>query len=111
MLVVTNRIPVATGYEEAFEKRFADRAGLVDSSPGFVRSEIHRAHPMIFDRTKKEWVDVPTTPTFYEVKTWWGSLDDFVAWTGSESFREAHSNPPPKEMFAGPNELAMHEVL
>ena len=48
---------------------------------------------------------------YYEVKTWWKSLDHFVAWTRSEAFREAHSNRPPKEMFRGPNVLEIHEVF
>ena len=35
----------------------------------------------------------------------------FVAWTKSDSFREAHSSRPPKEMFRGPSELTIHEVF
>ena len=42
MIVVSNRIPVAPGQEAAFERRFRDRAGLVDRHPGFVRLEILR---------------------------------------------------------------------
>jgi heme-degrading monooxygenase HmoA len=38
-------------------------------------------------------------------------MDDFVAWTRSPSFAEAHKNRPPKEMFAGPNKLEVHEVF
>ena len=53
----------------------------------------------------------PERDAFYEVKTWWRSFDDFVAWTKSESFREAHSSRPPKEMFAGKNVLEIHEVF
>jgi len=37
--------------------------------------------------------------------------DDFVAWTKSPAFAEAHSSRPPKEMFAGPNVLEVHEIL
>jgi heme-degrading monooxygenase HmoA len=48
---------------------------------------------------------------FYEVKTWWRSMEDFVAWTRSEAFAEAHANRPPKEMFRGPSELDVHEVF
>ena len=53
----------------------------------------------------------PEAQGYYEVKTWWRSLEDFVAWTKSESFAEAHRNRPPKEMFAGPNVLEIHEVM
>jgi heme-degrading monooxygenase HmoA len=33
--VVTNRIPVAPGFEAEFEERFRKRAHLIDRSPGF----------------------------------------------------------------------------
>ena len=36
MIVVTNRIPVATGHEIDFEDRFRNRVHLVDTSPGFI---------------------------------------------------------------------------
>ena len=42
MIVVTNRIPVAAGWEEKFEDRFKKRVHLVDQSPGFIRNEVHR---------------------------------------------------------------------
>ena len=111
MIVVTNRIPVAPGWEEKFEDRFRNRAHLVDQSPGFVRNEVHWPRPMKFDHERGGFVDDPDTQGFYEVKTWWKSLDDFVAWTRSPSFAEAHKNRPPKEMFAGSNQLAIHEVF
>ena len=38
-------------------------------------------------------------------------FEDFVAWTRSPAFAEAHANRPPREMFAGPNVLEVHEVL
>jgi heme-degrading monooxygenase HmoA len=110
MIIVTNRIPVAEGYEIDFEDRFKKRVHLVDRSPGFVRNEVHRPKPMKFDH-EKGWIDNPDEQGFYEVKTWWQSMDDFVAWTKSEAFREAHNSRPPKEMFAGPNKLEIHEVF
>jgi heme-degrading monooxygenase HmoA len=48
---------------------------------------------------------------YYEVKTWWRSMEDFVAWTRGEAFAEGHANRPPKEMFRGPNALNVHEVF
>ena len=109
MVVVTNRIPVAEGHEEAFEDRFRRRAHLVDRSPGFIRNEVHRPKPMRLDHETGTWH--PEGEAFYEVKTWWRSFDDFVAWTKSPSFAEAHRDRPPKEMFAGPNKLLIHEVF
>lgn len=111
MIVVTNRIPVAEGYEIDFEDRFRKRVHLVDRAKGFIRNEVHRPRPMSLDHQTGEWSDGPAGTGYYEVKTWWESFDDFVAWTKSPSFAEAHRNRPPKAMFRGPNELTIHEVF
>lgn len=66
---------------------------------------------MKFDKEAGTFVDDPESEGVYEVKTWWTSMDAFVAWTNSEAFREAHRDRPPKEMFRGPNELEIHEVF
>ena len=111
MIVVTNRIPVSEGHEADFEDRFKKRVHLVDQSPGFVRNEVHRPRPMTFDRDSGTWNDDPEGEGYYEVKTWWRTLEDFVSWVHSPSFREAHANRPPKEMFRGANVLEVHEVF
>lgn len=111
LVCVTNRIPVSAGHEIDFEDRFRRRVHLVDQSPGFVRNEVHRPRPMKFDKEAGTFVDDPESEGVYEVKTWWTSMDAFVAWTNSEAFREAHRDRPPKEMFRGPNELEIHEVF
>jgi heme-degrading monooxygenase HmoA len=95
MIVVMNRIPVAPGFGETFEERFRNRAGLIDQEPGFIRNEILK----------------PLKSDYYIVKTYWRSREDFERWTNSESFRRAHANRPPAEMFAGPNVLEIHEVV
>ncbi len=111
MIVVTNRIPVAKGHEIDFEDRFSKRVHLVDQAPGFVRNEVHRPKPMKFDRATGEWSEDTDKQGYYLVKTWWRSLEDFTAWTKSPSFAEAHRNRPPKDMFAGSNELEIHEAF
>jgi heme oxygenase (mycobilin-producing) len=111
MIVTTNRIPVAAGHEIDFEGRFKTRAHLVDQAPGFIRNEVHRPRPMRFDHESGQWKDDPSAEGYYEVKTWWRSMDDFVAWTRSEAFAQAHANRPPREMFRGPNVLEIHEVF
>jgi len=111
MIVVTNRIPVAKGHEIDFEDRFKKRVHLVDQAPGFVRNEVHRPRPMKLDHAAGSWAEDDDKQGYYEVKTWWRTFDDFVAWTRSPAFAEAHRDRPPKEMFAGPNELAVHEIL
>jgi len=111
MIVVTNRIPVAVGHEIDFEDRFKKRVHLVDRAPGFVRNEVHRPRPMKFSHETGSFVDDATKQGFYEVKTWWRSMADFEAWTRSPAFAEAHANRAPAGMFAGPNELLIHEAF
>ncbi|MHB1286705.1 MAG: antibiotic biosynthesis monooxygenase family protein [Leptospirales bacterium] len=96
MVVVANRIRVAPGFEKEFEERFRNRKGLVENSPGFIRNMILR----------------PVDSEYYSVMTFWETMDAFVAWTKSDSFKEAHSGPrPAKEMFSGPNVLEIHETV
>jgi len=111
MIVVTNRISVASGHEIDFEDRFRNRTHLVDQSPGFIRNEVHRPKPMRFDPDTGEWQEDADGQGDYEIKTWWQSFDNFVAWTKSDAFAEAHKKPAPKEMFAGPSKLTVHEVF
>ena len=111
MIVVTNRIPVAAGHEIDFEDRFRNRVHLVDQAPGFIRNEVHRPRPVKFDHESGNFVDDPDSEGCYEVKTWWRSIDDFVAWTRSDAFAEAHAKRAPAEMFRGPSVLEVHEVF
>lgn len=111
MIVVTNRIPVAQGHEIDFEDRFRRRAHLVDRAPGFIRNEVHRPRPVKLDHQTGTFIPDPEAQGYYEVKTWWRTLDDFVAWTRSPEFAEAHKNRAPREMFSGPNVMEVHEVI
>ena len=80
-------------------------------SSALVLNEVHRPRLLKFDHEHGGWIEDPEAQGYYEVKTWWRTFDDFVAWTKSPSFAEAHSSRPPKEMFAGPNVLEVHEIL
>lgn len=110
MFVVTNRIPVAEAFEADFEERFRKRAHLIDRSPGFVKNEILRPVRRRFDHASGAWVETPERG-YYLVQTTWESEQAFWDWTRSESFRIAHSNRPPAEMFAGANVLEIHEII
>jgi heme-degrading monooxygenase HmoA len=109
MIVVTNRIPVAPGHEEDFENRFRNRAHLIDKSPGFVRNNVLRPIRRRFDHATGGWTETKEQG-YYLVQTYWESEEAFWTWTKSESFRAAHANRPPAEMFAGPSALEIHEV-
>ena len=110
MFVVTNRIPVAAGHESDFEDRFRKRAHLIERSPGFVKNQILRPVQRRFSHQTGQW-EQTSEQGYYLVQTYWETEQTFWDWTKSESFRAAHSNRPPAQMFAGPNVLEIHEVI
>jgi heme-degrading monooxygenase HmoA len=110
VFVVTNRIPVTKGQEEAFEDRFRNRAHLIDQSPGFIKNQVLRPVQRRFNH-KTGAFEETSEPGYHLVQTWWESEQHFWDWTQSESFRIAHSNRPPAEMFAGPNVMEIHRVI
>ena len=110
MIVVTNRIPVAKAHEADFEERFRKRAHLIDQSPGFIRNLVLRPVQRRFNHQTGAWEE-STEQGYYLVQTYWESEQDFWNWTKSDSFRAAHSNRPPADMFAGPSVLEIHEII
>jgi len=110
MFVVTNRIPVAEGHEAEFEERFRNRAHLIDGSPGFVKNLVMRPVQRRLSHQTGQWEE-SQEQGYYLVQTYWESEEAFWNWTKSESFRSAHKNRPPAEMFAGPNVLEIHAVV
>lgn len=103
MIVVANRIPVTEGWEDRFLDRFRNRAGLIDDAPGFLRNMVLRP--------KRHPHQDPDAPEYHVVLTFWKDEEAFWAWTKSDSFRQAHADLPPEEMFAGTSILEMHEVM
>jgi len=96
LFVVSNRVPVAPGWREEFERRFRERAGQIDKQPGFVRMEIHRP---------------ADDGSPYVVQTVWRDEASFRGWVGSADFKAAHANPLPKEAFNGDSRMEQHEVI
>ena len=98
MITVANRIYVNAEYAEAFERRFRERAGLVDQMPGFVSNQVLRP---VNDGDP------------YVVFTVWDSRQDFLNWVRSDAFTKGHaqSGTLPKEAFSRANVLEMHEVV
>jgi len=100
MIVVCNRIAVAKGHEQEFEKLFLEQGESkarqpLSSFPGFLRNDVLR----------------PTKGEPYVVLSYWESQKDFEVWTQSESFREAHGGRSRPEIFAGRPSLEIHEVI
>jgi heme-degrading monooxygenase HmoA len=73
-----NRFRIAPGYEHDFEERWRQRDSHLEQVPGFV--EFHLLRGPSDDEA-----------TLYASHTHWESEADFLAWTESESFRQAHS--------------------
>jgi heme-degrading monooxygenase HmoA len=98
MISVANRIYVNKEFAEAFEERFRQRAGLVDGMPGFISNQVLR--PV-------------NEGDPYIVFTLWQSRQHFLNWVRSDEFVKGHaqSGTLPKEAFAGPNVLELHEVI
>ena len=69
VIVVANRISVATGWETDFESRWKGRKYLLGQLPIFVRNEVLRS-----------------LQGNYIVKTYWETMEDFERWTRSEEF-------------------------
>jgi heme-degrading monooxygenase HmoA len=76
VFVAINAIEVPAERAGAFAERFAQRAGKVSSSPGFVRFELLRP---------------ADGGTRWLVSTHWQAKEDFEAWMTSQSFGEGHA--------------------
>ena len=85
MFVVSNRIPVADGQEEAFAERFRTRAGLVEGHSGFVRLEILKPTEVAMHGRSMG------CSAYHVVLTYWEQVEDFVAWELHEVIQSASS--------------------
>jgi heme-degrading monooxygenase HmoA len=97
-VVKINAITVPAERTEAFERRFAERASLVEGMPGFAGFELLR--PVSGDER-------------YFVVTHWVDDASFQAWVGSESFRLGHAKTtsPDHQPVAAHAELLEFDVV
>jgi heme-degrading monooxygenase HmoA len=105
MIVGSNRIPVAPDDEAALAERLADRVGLVEQHPGFVRSEVLRPAPGVLPGQET------TGAAASLILTYWARAEDFVAWTASDDCRRAHGPRAPADAFSGPAAFEVHELV
>jgi heme-degrading monooxygenase HmoA len=94
MFIIMNRIPVAEGREQDFEKTFTERDRAVDRMPGFIDLQVLR----------------PAEGRLYVVLTRWQSHEAFKAWTESEAFIAAHRKQTPG-LAEGRPMLEIYEVF
>jgi heme-degrading monooxygenase HmoA len=79
MFIAMNRFRVKKGSEADFEAVWLNRDSHLAKEPGFVEFHLLRG-PEHDDHT------------LYASHTAWASEADFVAWTKSQSFRNAHKD-------------------
>ena len=79
MYIAMNRFKIVSGKENIFEKIWKNRDSHLDNVEGFLT----------FNLIKGE---VNNDYTLYASHSTWSSEEDFVNWTRSQSFREAHKN-------------------
>lgn len=95
MFVAINAIEVPAERADEFARRFANRAGMVENSPGFLRFELLR----------------PTDGgTRWLVATHWDSEASFDAWLGSRAFDQGHAQHHEKGPAGTGAELWRFEV-
>lgn len=81
MYIAMNRFHVAIGQEEAFEDVWKNRDTSLADMPGFQTFHLLRGETVAEEGY-----------TLFASHTVWASRDDFIAWTKSENFRQAHRN-------------------
>ena len=79
MFIAMNRFKIIKGKEEIFESIWKNRDSHLENVPGFKNFNL------IKGKENDEF-------TIYASHSTWSSEIDFINWTKSESFREAHKN-------------------
>ena len=99
MFLAMNRFQVALGKEEDFITIWKNRESYLDGVPGFIS----------FNLLRGETTD---DHTLFSSHATWESREAFVAWTKSESFRNAHKNAgAAKDIYNGHPKLELFDAV
>ena len=79
MFIAMNRFKIVLGKENDFENVWKNRESYLDGVPGFKQFNLLKG------LTTSEF-------TLYSSHTIWATEKDFLNWTKSESFRNAHKD-------------------
>lgn len=99
MYLAMNRFQIAHGFEEGFEKIWAERDSRLSEVPGFKTFALLKG---------------PKTDDYvlYASHTVWESEADFIAWTESDAFRKAHAQASaPKGTYLGHPQLETFQAV
>lgn len=101
MYIAMNRFKIHKGSEADFENVWKSRESRLKELPGFIEFQLLRC-----DTHDEEGI------TLYASHTAWRSKEDFLGWTKSEQFRDAHKNAGERRsLFAGPAHFEGFEVI
>ena len=79
MYIAMNRFKIVLGKEEDFENIWKNRNSHLDDVVGFINFNL------IKGKEEKDY-------TLYASHSTWSTEEDFINWTKSESFRNAHKD-------------------
>ena len=97
--IAMNRFKILRGKEDIFEKIWKERDSKLSEVKGFINFNL------IKGKENDEF-------TIYASHSTWSSEIDFINWTKSESFREAHKNAgQSKEIYLGHPEFEGFNVV
>ena len=101
MFIAMNRFKVIVGNKAEFETVWRNRDSQLAELPGFESFNLLRG------ATNEE-----EGYTLYSSHTVWKTREDFVFWTKSEQFRNAHRNAGDrKPLYAGPPQFEGFEAV
>ena len=99
MYIAMNRFKIYPGKENEFEKLWKERDSHLDGVPGF--KEFHLVKGKKYE-----------TYTLYASHSVWTSENDFLNWTKSEAFRQAHKGTGQhNDVYLGHPEFEGFEVI
>ena len=99
MYLTMNRVRVRPGSEATFEEVWKGRESRLPEVPGFVAFHLMKG-------PEKDGYRL------YASHTTWASEADFVAWTRSDAFRQAHAGAGgSRDIYLGPPELECFEAV
>ena len=89
MFIAMNRFKIVLGREQEFEQIWRERDSHLDNVPGFIKFHLIKGE-------KSE------DHTLYSSHSTWKDKTDFLNWTKSQSFRDAHKGAGQHgEMYLG----------
>ena len=101
MFFAMNRFRIAVGQEEAFENIWKSRDSSLKDMPGFLSFHLLRGE-----------TDAEEGFTLFASHSIWASKDDFVSWTRSENFRQAHKSAADNRgIYLGPPKFEGFSVV